>query len=501
LPRAAQRRKSQDPAAVLAQIESFLESCREPVVAESGERPLALEPNQYALTGSASGCLLEVWGAEGSLVRRISRITTERSDRLEVQARQFGGATLTLVFYDRARSTTAAKLAAERRAFSGTFRRLLQRNFPDATTSTMTAAADLPRSLSPLYTRGTMTEHGRTWAVIAASEDVSADGLLTFGLIWLSVVRDQESRRVAAGLRMFVPRGRESRIAARLPWLTRELRFELWSYDSRGEMYPVEPETAGNMRTAPARCYAPPRPTGKTAERLKELLSRTYVEATPLPEGMLSLRVSGIEFAQAAGTVMTFGLESRTTVDEINFQEVLRLAEELARFRRADPADRLNPLYTRYPERWLESQFRQNPQAVDVTLERYPIYSHVSTLAGLDRGILDLLAVDLDRRLAVVELKTSEDIHLPLQGLDYWLRVRLMLERGELAEAGYFPGQYLSPEAPRLLLVSPALDFHPMTETVLSFISEEVPVERIGVGADWRRVLEMRFRLHGAERP
>ena len=38
--------------------------------------------------------------------------------------------------------------------------------------------------------------------------------------------------------------------------------------------------------------------------------------------------------------------------------------------------------------------------------------------------MLDLLTVDRCGRLLVIELKADEDLHLPLQGLDYWLRVR-----------------------------------------------------------------------------
>ena len=51
--------------------------------------------------------------------------------------------------------------------------------------------------------------------------------------------------------------------------------------------------------------------------------------------------------------------------------------------------------------------------------------------AGVERGILDLLAVDHTGRLAIVELKASADLQLPLQALDYWIRVKWHLDRGE----------------------------------------------------------------------
>jgi hypothetical protein len=88
-----------------------------------------------------------------------------------------------------------------------------------------------------------------------------------------------------------------------------------------------------------------------------------------------------------------------------------------------------------------------------------------------------------------------------LQGLDYWMRIRWHLERGEFAARGYFQGLPLSQETPRLLLVSPALDFHPTTELLLNYFSPEVPVERVGLGVEWRKGLDVMFRLKGAERP
>jgi len=52
-----------------------------------------------------------------------------------------------------------------------------------------------------------------------------------------------------------------------------------------------------------------------------------------------------------------------------------------------------------------------------------------------------------------------------------------------------------------LLLVAPSLEFHPTTETLLSFFSPAIAVERVGVGVEWRKSLQVMFRLTGAERP
>jgi hypothetical protein len=108
--------------------------------------------------------------------------------------------------------------------------------------------------------------------------------------------------------------------------------------------------------------------------------------------------------------------------------------------------------------------------------------------------VLDLLAADRAGRLTVIELKASEDIHLPLQALDYWMRVKWHLDRREFSSRGYFPGIELRAEPPRLLLVSPALDFHPSNECVLRYLSRDIQIERIGVGLEWRKELKVVFR-------
>ena len=99
-----------------------------------------------------------------------------------------------------------------------------------------------------------------------------------------------------------------------------------------------------------------------------------------------------------------------------------------------------------------------------------------------------------DGRLAVLELKADEDIHLPLQGLDYWARVAWHQQRGEFQRYGYFPGREISPQAPLLLLVAPALHVHPQTDTLLHYFSPRIDWEFLGVDERWRENLRVVFR-------
>jgi len=154
-------------------------------------------------------------------------------------------------------------------------------------------------------------------------------------------------------------------------------------------------------------------------------------------------------------------------------------------------AIRKNRFHSEYPEAWLESQVRSHIQAIDASFLPAPVYGQVPAFAASHRGVLDLLAVESSGRLAVIELKATEDVHLPLQALDYWMRVQWHLARGEFSAQGYFPGRELLRQSPRLLLVSPALDFHPTNERVLRYFSPHIPVEQVGVGLKWRKELKV----------
>ena len=88
-----------------------------------------------------------------------------------------------------------------------------------------------------------------------------------------------------------------------------------------------------------------------------------------------------------------------------------------------------------------------------------------------------------------------------MQALDYWIRVKWHLARGEFTPLGYFPGVALDPSPPQLLLISPSLEFHPATEALLGYFAPEIDVVRIGLGVEWRKGLKVMFRLRAADRP
>ncbi len=137
------------------------------------------------------------------------------------------------------------------------------------------------------------------------------------------------------------------------------------------------------------------------------------------------------------------------------------------------------------------------------------MYTQVPALSSGDRGMLDLLTLDRNGRLAVIELKANEDLHLPLQALDYWIRVRALNDDRQPAAGGrpltaferqgYFGGAEVSPAAPKLLLIAPALRIHPANEPLLRYFSPQVEWELIAVSEHWRRELSVVFRKRSSD--
>ena len=423
---------------------------------------------------------------------------------MDLRARRFGKGEALLALVDRSRLSDRLSRRVEQEQFLEYFRRLLAREFRSWSPSQLSCAVDLEHSLSPLFVRGLLSRGRQAWGVIGASRDLGqavSDQILSFALIWLDLLRQRTHRQVLCGLKIFLPRRHCTTTANRLAFLDRRsFGFELYEFDRRGNLTRIDERDYGNLSTDLPPCSPIPTPPEPVAGWVSELQANPDVDAFSRPDGMISLKIRGMRLALAGKGVMTYGLEQQHPVAPNKFPQVVALAKHLAHFRSPGAADSENPLYRKYPERWLESVARRRLSALDSTLHREPLYSQVPAVAGSERGIIDLLACDQRGRLAVIEFKVGEDIHLPLQGLDYWMRVKWHLDRDEIALKGYFPGIGLLSASPRLLLVSPAFQFHPTTEVILRYFSPGIPVERIGLGADWRRDLTVVFRKSGAER-
>ncbi len=442
-------------------IERFLKASRQPYLLEPGEELLPLKEGSFWIERKDSRLTIEAWSDKRNLSRRITGLGEQRRGRLELVVEHFARSVGRMFLIDMAQpDSRETSRRGGRLVFRERFRRFLTRQYPAWKLAEISAEQDLQHSLSPVFPRAFLRRGQSAVAAIAAAPDcLDSSLILSFGLIWLDY-----------------------------------LRCEVFMYSAEDYAVRVDPGDYGNLDTKLEVFRHSPAEAQAWVDRLKAL---PRVECVENNNGSVSLRVLGVEFARTSGNELLFGLRKRAAAREWNIPEIERLAAELAALRLFSGGQ----LHLQDPEEWLAAQVRASLEVVDASLRAAPLYNQAPACLGGQRGLIDLLAVDYSGRLAVLELKASQDIHLPLQALDYWMRVKWHIDRDEFAAHGYFPGIVLRKQSPKLLLVSPALEFHPTTETILQFFSSAVEVERVGVGANWREKLRVMFRLRGAETP
>ncbi len=472
-----------------------------PEVRENGQWLAALDGLQYEVREQGDAALLHLWSAQQSMVRRVVRVAEESRERVVVEVVRFGHSRrVQLEFVTTGAGRESRRV--DRGQFCDRLRQILTDRFPDETVDSMVTSADLRHSLSGSYTRGLMHRGSEAFAVLGASPNeggATIDGILTFGLIWLQHTRDRAKRHSVSGLRLFVPRGTSATTAHRLTALASQQEVELYEYDPlywRVRRVPLS--DAGNLATwITARreieqLIAAALPCAERIQRLAPDAIRVGV--APATQEV-TLRFRGLGFARWRLGAMWFGLGDHT---EILTPEKWSALESLIRLmethRHPLASDTKSRLYRAQPERWLETMVGADPSRIDARLDARHLYTQVPAFSSGDRGIIDLLGSTRDGRLAVIELKAGEDIHLVMQAVDYWLRVRWHHDQDDFRRFGYFQGVPLKAKPPLLFLVAPGFRFHSTIDIVLRYLSPEIEVVRIALAENWRSGLHVIFR-------
>lgn len=492
-------------------VTDFLEGSRAAVVVEDGAIVFDLAESKYSISGEYNKCLVHLWSSERNIVRRVVDAEIKSATlRLQVQRMGQSRPTRLDICRDRDQRSPAARRAA-RVSYEPHLRRVLERNFPGWTVVRLTTGMNLERSFGPAYLRGWMRQGQRALAIVGVNDQetqTTVDGALTCGLLWLEECRlAQRERCVVEGLVLVVPRGSATLTAQRMAHLhPTAAKWHLNEFDQREDtLIRLETGDRGNLATRLVRAVD----EEQTLRRFASSIARIHgilpqAEVAVLSPALVSFRRCGLEFAQARvahdprnfqiGEEIVFGVGAEERVlderNEAQFADLVRLAAAV----RHKDGPKNHALWRMHSERWLESLAAANIAALDGRLRTDFVYRQMPAFSAADRAMIDILAATGDGRLAVIELKADEDIHLPLQGVDYWSRVAWHQNRGELAKFGYFPGREISAEKPLLMLVAPALRVHPSTDTILRYLSPEIEWELLGIGERWREELRVVFR-------
>lgn len=511
-----------DPQVLTRELEHFLGCSRDAQVIEDGRVAFDLRQASYSISGQYGKCLLHFWSADRNAVRRVLDCES-KNGTLKLTVQLFGHAKpskLEIVRGQDSQSPSARKAARAR--YEELLQRILEREFPRLTADRLRSTADLERSFSPVYARGLLRAGRSTFAVFgvnAAEPQAPIDGAPTFALLWLDHCRQQLAEKAhVEGLKLFVPRGCSDVVRERMAHLDHGVaKFELYELDERERgVRHIDCADRGNISTRLVHCVN----EAAARERFAASIARVRglagqfaanVDVVALSAAEVSFRVHGLEFAKArwgadprsfaATEEIFFGVGAAAhLLDEQSEPLLQELMQKILRERQPQ-GGHASVFYRMHPERWLESLVLRDVSALDSRLGEageLPVYSQVPAFSASDRAMIDVLTLTRDRRLAVIELKADEDLHLPLQGLDYWARVHWHHQRGEFQRFGYFPGVELSPEPPLLVLAAPALRVHPATDVLLRYISPDIEFALAGLDERWRERVRVVFRKHRA---
>jgi len=534
-------RRDSAPAATPTQIAQIIEAylADHPAAAllEDGRVIFDMRTARYSVAESHDRCLLQLWSEERNIVRTVTGVE-HRAQCLRLVTRRMGAAkpqSLELAPTSDRRTPTARDTA--RRNYQRLLERVLSRHFFGYKVDGFRAAMDLEHSFGPAYVRGRLLKGSAADAVIgvgAAESGAMVDGVLTLGILWLDYCRNRgDARRHFGGLKVIVPAGAGRTTAERMAWLNHAAaNFELFALDERSEeLAAIDFRDTGNLESHLVHAFSPAAVLERCASGIDRLLAlvpaaaRERIEIRPSSPTEVGLLLHGLEFARVRHGVsahsfareneVTFGAGASETPLTPENEDLCRdLFRRLFLSRYAD-GSQTDPLFRMAPERWLESRLRAGLAELLPSLRGDLFYSQVPALSTGERGLLDLLTLDRNGRLVVLELKAGEDLHLPLQALDYWIRVRALNDDRQpasvagapasaaplnaFARSGYFAGTEISPLPPRLILAAPALRIHPANEPVLRYFSPQIEWDLLALAEHWRRDLRIVFRKRSSD--
>ncbi len=336
---------------------------------------------------------------------------------------------------------------------------------------------------------------------VAETDVRNADALFSSMLLWLQRLLQTPKRPAIQRLLLVVEHGILEAARQRHALLTHSLheRIELLEIDE--SFSTVTRVKAFERRHLWRKRLARFPPVGDSA--LTELTSDLLAQSPEAIDMVASrhgqtLRFHGLPFARVRRVMeqerIWFGIDGsrRRQLDVFHQRDLAKLFDDLETYRNAVCRDRRQWLYRASGEAWLESLLRRDITRLDPGLIIAPLHAQFRTSHGGAFGSkggarpIDLLALRHDGRLAVIELKVTEDREHVFQGVDYWRRVEAHRRRGHISAARLFGEREISDESPLVYLVAPALHFHPSFRTLAKTIARDIEIYRFDINEDWR---------------
>jgi len=496
-------------------LEQFFANHPHAAVLEDGHPFLEMANARYSVSATHGRCVLHLWSEEQSMIRivvgvevhnntlrvRVHHIGTQRPQSLEVVPQG-----------PKKRRTAEGEPCRVR--YRRLLERVLSRQFKEFKTESLRSAMDVEHTFGPAYARGLLVGGQQCWALIGVNAEETQstiDGVLTVGILWLNHCRKHRiSKKICQGLKVFLPAGCGGVTRARMAWLSREVaQWELFELrEAEEDLLPIDATEQGDLKVYVEHTFSHEAALGRARKGLDRIMQLIPAEMlakvtiSPRSSSEVAVCLYGLEFARVRqrlfpGTFellseVTFGLGVEVTPlqpeTQAGFVDLMqRLFES-----RCPEGNAHDPLFRVDPEAWLQSVLGSDLAQVDDSLGVNAVYQQVPTLAQVYRRTVDLLTATRLGRLAVLELRTEEDLHLPLLGLDYWIHVNWLHQQrsssgsGGFHQNGNFLGVPLLPDPPLLYFIVPALQTHPSMDIVLRHLSPTIDWTLIALRDGWR---------------
>ena len=337
---------------------------------------------------------------------------------------------------------------------------------------------------------------------VAPLEPGRVDAFLAASLLWFNA-----KQRDRAQFWLIVPEAGAEIVGERLALLREGWRTSITLLACDAEWQTLTPQQFPTLRELLAQDVKPVKlPSAAHETDWADAVAASYPHAVDVARGRhgATLRWRGLPFARVRRVLreerVWFGVDGkrRQILNEMTQSEWDKLIAELHAHRRHDAPDRRHQLYRARSEAWLETLLRQDISKLDPGLVIAPLHAQFRAAPGTARPV-DLLALRQDGRLAVIELKTTEDREHALQGADYWLRVEQQRRRGHLAAARLFGDQAIADEPALVYLAAPLLSFHRDFTTLATMLHPAIEAFRFDLNEDWRAGVRVarRMRVNG----
>lgn len=437
---------------------------------------------------------------EGAEVWRVQSWTWTGEKLLLEAARSMGREQSTLELIPRIpQSALIEEVSALRQARCAKLANLARAQLPGATIERASLSIGARLNQPGGFAR-ILLKHKRTRIAVTGivSEPLArnVDALLSSTLIWFTRLRERARTPLVTKLWIAAEKSCVEFVRQHIAILRDDLRRAITIYEIDDAWLSLtsipQYELVELFDVRPPRITIRRSEESETAARITAL-APDAVDVVRARHGE-TLRFHGLAFARVRRIMnqerVWFGIDSssRKILDDSTRYEWEKLLNELKEHRRADASDYHHALYRQASEAWLESILRRDITRLDPGLRLAPLHAQFRAAQTKENATrpVDLLALRHDGRLAVIELKVSEDREHVLQGADYWRRIESYRRAGAITRARLFDDAEILDEPPLIYLVAPALRFHRAFRRLAQTLRPEIELYRFDVNEDWR---------------